>query len=192
MKKVPPQRLPALEQLEAVDADSGLVHVVIDTPRGSRCKYKYDEAKGLFRLSKLLPLGAGFPYNFGFVPTTRGADGDPLDVLVLLEEPVFVGCVVPVRLIGVLQAEQAEQDGQTVRNDRLIGVVETPFNPPEVRSLDQVNPQRLDEIEHFFISYNEMEGRRFRPIGRHGPDQAEQLLKEGRQQVPPKRPKAKR
>jgi inorganic pyrophosphatase len=76
-----------LSRLDAIDPDSGLVNVVIDTPRGSRCKYKYDEKTGLFRLAKLLPLGASFPYDFGFVPSTRGEDGDPLDVLVLVDEP---------------------------------------------------------------------------------------------------------
>jgi inorganic pyrophosphatase len=168
----------ALSRLDA-RADSGLVNVVIDTPRGSRCKYKYDEKAGVLRLSKLLPLGASFPYDFGFIPSTRGADGDALDVLVLLDEPVALGCVVPVRLIGVLQAEQTETSGETVRNDRLLGVVETPYNPPELRSLDELHRQRVDEIEHFFVSYNEMEGRRFRPTGRGGPDLAERLLEEG-------------
>ncbi len=174
---------PALSRLDARDEDSGLVNVVIDTPRGSRCKYKYDEKAGVFRLGKLLPLGATFPYDFGFIPSTRGDDGDPLDVLVLLDEPVALGCVVPVRLIGVLQAEQTEKSGETVRNDRLLGVVQTPYNPPEVQSLDELQKQRVDEIEHFFVSYNEMEGRRFRPTGRHGPDQAERLLEEGRRRA---------
>jgi inorganic pyrophosphatase len=175
----------ALSQLDARDGDSGLVNVVIDTPRGSRCKYKYDEKAGVFRLGKLLPLGASFPYDFGFIPSTRGEDGDALDVLVLLDEPVALGGVVPVRLIGVLQAEQTEKGGETVRNDRLLGVVETPYNPPEVRSLAELHKQRVDEIEHFFVSYNEMEGRRFRPTGRHGPDQAERLLEEGRRRAAP-------
>ncbi len=80
--------------------------IVIDTPKGSRCKYKYDEKTGLLRLSKILPLGACFPYNFGYVPATRGEDGDALDILVLMDEAVFAGCVVPVLLIGVLMAKQ--------------------------------------------------------------------------------------
>lgn len=169
----------AFDQLDALDEKTGLANVVVDTPRGSRCKYKLDEKTGLFRLGKLLPLGAGFPYDFGFLPGTRGEDGDPLDVLILVEESIFVGCVVPVRLIGVLEAEQTESDGQTVRNDRLVGVVETPYNPPEVQSLEEVNERRLDEIEHFFASYNEMEGRRFRPKGRKGPDEARELVQQG-------------
>jgi inorganic pyrophosphatase len=166
-------------QLEAVNGDTGRVNVVIDTPRGSRCKYKYEERSGLFHLSKLLPLGNSFPYDFGFVPSTRGDDGDALDVLVIVDEPVALGCVVPVRLIGVLEAEQTEGNGKTIRNDRLIGSVETSFNPAELESLKGMNKQRLDEIEHFFISYNEMEGRRFRPLGRHGPHRAERLLHQG-------------
>src|SRR5437588_699981 len=96
----------AQTHLEARDPASGLVHVVIDTPRGSRNKFKYDEKLGLFRLSKVLPLGSCFPYDFGFIPSTRAGDGDALDVLVLMDEPAFTGCLLRVRLIGVLQAEQ--------------------------------------------------------------------------------------
>src|SRR5438128_1530614 len=98
------------ESLSPLDPQSGLTTVVIDTPRGSRCKYKYDPRTGLFRVGKLLPLGASFPFNFGYVPGTLGADGDPRDVLVILDEPLAVGCVAPVRLIGILQAEQTDRD----------------------------------------------------------------------------------
>lgn len=170
-----------LAHLPALDPDSGLCNAVIDTPRGSRNKFKYDAKLGLFRLSKILPLGASFPYDFGFVPSTRGADGDPLDVLVLLDEPAFVGCLVGARLIGVIEAEQTEA-GETTRNDRLLAVPETPYNPPQVHTLDELSKNRLDEIEHFFVSYNRMEGREFRPTGRHGPGRAEQLIREGMQQ----------
>ena len=166
-----------LTQLSARDPDTGLVNVVIDTPRGSRNKYRYDEKLGVFRLRKILPLGSSFPYDFGFIPSTRAGDGDPLDVLVLSDEPAFCGCVVPVRLLGVIEAEQTE-NGKTVRNDRLIGVVETPYNRPEVRSLSELSLSRLDEIEHFFISYNEAEGRQFKPLGRHEPHVAEKLIEE--------------
>jgi len=175
--------LSRLGTLDAVDPDSGLVTVVVEAPRGSRCKYKYDETAGLFRLSKLLPLGAAFPYNYGFVPSTRGEDGDPLDILVLTDEPVAVGCVVPVRLVGVFEAEQTETGGRALRNDRLVGAVETPYNSPEVRSLDELGDERLGEVEHFFVAYNEAEGRHFRPVGRHGPDRAERLVEDGRRRA---------
>src|SRR5947207_3463354 len=159
--------LQKLTHVRARDVDTGLVNVIIDTPRGSRKKFKYDEELGLFRLSKELPRGASFPYDFGFIPSTRAEDGDPLDVLVLTDDPAFTGCLVTVRLIGVLQAEQTEK-GKTVRNDRLIGMIETPYNQPEVRSLTDLPPTRLDEIAHFFISYNQAEGREFKPVGRRG------------------------
>jgi inorganic pyrophosphatase len=94
-----------------------------------------------------------------------------------MDEPAFPGCIVPARLIGVLEAEQTE-DGETVRNDRLVAVAETPYNPAEFRSLGDVHPQRLDEIEYFFVSYNRMEGREFQPLARRGADHAQELLEQ--------------
>jgi len=167
-----------LVDLPARDSSTGLVNVIVDTPRRSRNKFKFDEKLGLFRLGKVLPLGASFPFDFGFIPSTRGADGDPLDVLVLTDEPSFAGCLLPVRLLGVIRAEQTEK-GKTVRNDRLIGVVETPYNHPDIHSLGEVGKSCLDEIEHFFVSYNQAEGRQFKPMGRHGTEAANRLVEEG-------------
>jgi inorganic pyrophosphatase len=164
-----------LHQLPTRNPDSGLLNVIVEAPKGCRNKYKYDEQHGLWRLSKVLPLGASFPFDFGFLPSTRGEDGDPVDVLVLLDEPAFPGCIVPARLIGVLEAEQT-QAGKTIRNDRLVAVVETPYNPPPFQSLAEMSVQCLDELEHFFISYNQMEGRQFTPLGRHGPEKAQEVL----------------
>jgi inorganic pyrophosphatase len=166
-----------VSRLPAVDSESGRLNVVVDTPRGSRNKYKFDEDDGQWRLSKVLPLGMSFPYDFGFIPSTRGEDGDPVDVLLLADEPSFPGCVVYARLIGVLEAQQTE-NGKTIRNDRLIAVVETPYNPAEYHSLDEVDQHRLDEIEQFFISYNEMEGKQFKPLARRNQERAQELLKQ--------------
>src|SRR5262249_11451029 len=110
-------------------------------------------------------------------PSTGAEDGHPLGVLPLADEPAFPGCVVPARLIGVLEAEQTE-GGKTVRNDRLVAVVETPYNPAEYRSLDEVSRQRLDEVEQFFVSYNKVEGRQFRPLGRRGADRGREVLEQ--------------
>jgi inorganic pyrophosphatase len=165
---------PSVNELPAVDPGSGRLNVVVDIPEGSRNKYKFDEQHTHWRLSKVL----SFPYDFGFLPSTRGEDGDPLDVLLLMDEPAFPGCVVPARLIGVLEAEQTE-GGKTVRNDRLVAVVETPYNPAEFHSLEEVSRQRLDEIEHFFVSYNQMEGRQFKPLARQGANRARELLEQG-------------
>src|SRR5205814_4515050 len=161
--------------------DGEELNVVIETPKGSRNKYNYDEGLRLFKLGGVLTSGAVFPFDFGFVPSTLGGDGDPLDVLVLMDEPAFAGCLVPARLIGVLQAEQTERDGKTERNDRLIAVAAKSHNHRDVRSLDQVSDSLLAEIEHFFISYNDMKGKEFKPDGRHGPDRARELVEEGAQ-----------
>src|SRR5438105_12030801 len=162
---------PSLIDLPARKEGSNLVRVVIDTPKGSRNKFKYDEEFALFRLSKLLPVGAAFPYDFGFIPSTRADDGDPLDVLVLTEEGLLPGCVVEVRLAGVIEARQSEigKKGRAERNDRLIGEIETPFNPPTIHSLARLGAKRIDEIEHFFVSYNQVEGKRFEPFALRGP-----------------------
>src|SRR4029450_3909061 len=169
---------PALEHLSAREPDSELVRVGIDPPKGSRNKYTYDETLGLYRLSKVLPLGLAFPYDFGFIPSTQAEDGDPLDVLLLGEEALFPGCLVTVRLVGVLQAEQTEH-GKTFRNDRLMGAIETPVNRPVIQTFEDLRSERLEEIEYFFMAYNHLEGRHFKPLGSHGPAMAEQLLADG-------------
>ena len=97
------------------------VMVVIETPKGSPNKLAFEPRYGTFVLKGVLPAGAVFPFDFGFVPSTRAEDGDPLDVLVLMDAPVFPGCIVPSRLVGVIEAEQTE-DGKTERNDRLLAV----------------------------------------------------------------------
>ena len=164
-------------RLGAFNRESGEVNVIVDTPRGSRNKFKYDEEYQLFKLGSVLPSGAVFPFDFGFIPGTRGEDGDALDVLMLIDEPTFVGCLVSVRLIGVIEAEQIE-NGETIRNDRLIAVATESRNHRDVQTLAQLSRNLLDEIEHFFVSY-EAKGKEFRPLGRFGPERAEKIVKAG-------------
>ena len=166
-----------LAALQPKDAKTGLVRVVIDTTRGSRNKLKYEERLGCFQLSRILPAGLVFPHDFGSVPGTRAADGDALDVLVLLEAPTFPGCLVTVKLIGGLAARQTE-DGQTVRNDRLVGAPKTPTNEPAFEHVDELGDVWLKEVENFFVSYNRVQGREFEPMGRLGPDEAAKCLEE--------------
>ncbi|HEX8229290.1 MAG TPA: inorganic diphosphatase [Chloroflexia bacterium] len=168
--------------LPAFDEDSGDLNAIVDTPKHSRNKYEYDEKLRLYKLGGVLPAGAYFPYDFGYVPSTLGGDGDPLDVLILMDEPAFVGCLVPARLIGVIEAEQTERDGETGRNDRLIAVAANSHAHKEVRSLDDISSALVDEIEHFFVSYNEVKGKQFKPLGRYGPERAQQVVERGIQQ----------
>src|ERR1700712_1601399 len=96
--------------------DKGLVNVVIETPRGCQNKFNFDPDMGVFTLGKTLPMGTVFPFDFGFIPQTLGEDGDPLDVLVIMGEPVYPGCLVHTRLLGVLQARQEDKKGKKIRN----------------------------------------------------------------------------
>ncbi|MBA2620350.1 MAG: inorganic diphosphatase [Acidobacteria bacterium] len=166
-----------LDKLTAFDG--GNLNVVIETPKGSRNKYTFDEELKLFKLSGVLPVGNYFPFDFGFVPNTLGEDGDPLDVLVLMDEPAFAGCIVAARLVGVIEANQTERSGETVRNDRLVAVAAKSNIHAHVKSLDDLNDVLVNEIEHFFISYNEAKGKRFEPLGRAGARRAKNLIDAG-------------
>jgi len=173
MKQIAP-----VDMLPAREPRSGRIYVLIDTPAGSRNKYKYDADLGVFRISRVLPVGMQFPYDFGSIPQTRAADGDPLDVLVLGLAPSFPGCLVTARLVGVLHAQQREAE-RTIRNDRLIAVGETPVNRARLRQLRELDPDRLRDIEHFFESYNRRQGREFRITGRGSPRAAHLVLEHG-------------
>jgi len=116
---------------------------------------------GMFRLGGPLPLGNVFPFDFDYIPSTEGDDGDALDILVLMDDPVFTGCLVPAKLIGVLVAEQTE-DSATMRNDGLIGVAAESRNHSNVRFIGDLNSNLVREIERFFISYNETKGKHSR------------------------------
>ncbi len=163
------------EHIPPREPNTRLVNVIIDTPRGSRNKFKFDEELGCFKLSRILPAGHVFPYDFGSIPGTRGEDGDALDMLVFTEEPAFPGCLITVRLIGVIVASQTEK-GRTISNDRLIGVPLTLVNKPAIRELSELGATRLKQIEHFFISYNAAQNRRFVPLRRLGAKHAERVL----------------
>ena len=168
----------ASKSLPAWDSESGLLHVIVDTPKGSATKFKHNAKKDMFTISHVLPPGAAFPFDFGSIPSTAAEDGDPLDVLVLLENPTFPGCLTLVRIVGVLEAKQT-QDGKTQRNDRLIGVARESRAYRDIRSIQDLPKHLLDEIEHFFVSYNEERGRTFRPLGRFGVRRAKAAIRRG-------------
>jgi inorganic pyrophosphatase len=162
--------------------DGDRVNVVIETPKGGRAKMKYDEKAGVFRFEKLLPLGQAFPFDFGFLPSTISGDGDPMDVLLIGEEPSPVGCVVLGKIIGVLEGKQTEK-GRSERNDRILAI------PLDGKSRKPMMPApRVDKalekgIMDFFVSYNALQGKKFVPLGLHGRKRALQLVKNGMQQV---------
>jgi inorganic pyrophosphatase len=167
--------------------DKGLLNVIIETPKGSHNKFDYEPTRRLFCLHKVLPPGSVFPYDFGFVPSTLAEDGDPLDVLVLMEEPAFPGCHVKARLVGVIEAEQIE-DGETIRNDRLIAVAHQTHTYADVQGLSDLPAELVEGIEHFFVSYNELSGKKFKPLGRRGPARARKVVREAERKACKERP----
>jgi len=165
-----------LDPEEATDPE--VVNAVIETAQGCRNKFEYDEVTGHFKLTKVLPAGSQFPYSFGFVPKTLAEDGDPVDILVLADEPIPTGCIVPTRLIGVLEAEQSE-DGKVERNDRLIGVASASHDYSDLRTFKNVSRHLLEEIEHFFVLYHKIDGKKVRILACKGPGAATKVLKAG-------------
>jgi inorganic pyrophosphatase len=151
---------------------------IIETPKGCRNKFDYDPDSSLFILGGLLPEGMMFPFDFGFIPSTLGDDGDPLDILVLMDAPAHVGCLIDVRIIGIIKAKQTE-DGETETNNRLLGVAVHSYNHQDLSSIDDVNKSLLSQIEEFFVSYNKQRGKKFKVTGTGGPKSAIKFLKEG-------------
>jgi inorganic pyrophosphatase len=167
-------------RLKPVDEnDKQLLRVVIETPKGSRNKFAYDPVQHIFELKKVLPAGMTFPYDFGFVPSTIADDDDPIDVLVLMDEPAFPGCVLSCRPVGVMEGEQKGKDGKE-RNDRIIAVEKDAHSFAEVNTLDDLGKQFRRELEQFFVNYHKLTGSDYRVLAMKGPDQARKLVKDGR------------
>jgi inorganic pyrophosphatase len=156
----------------------GLVVVVVETPKGSGNKLKFDPGLGVYRLDRTLPAGMTFPCDFGFIPQTVAEDGDPLDVLVLLDAPVHPGCVVLARLIGLLELEQQDGGkGPWVRNDRVVAVAGGPKGHSSMRSLADVDPFRLEALGSFFEAYHALDGDKVRVTGRKGAGAAKAAIR---------------
>jgi len=161
-----------------LDIKKGTCRAIVETPKGSRNKFDYDPDSNLFMLGGLLPEGMMFPFDFGFIPSTLGDDGDPLDILVLMDAPAHVGCLIEVRLVGVISAEQIE-DGSKATNDRLLGVAIHSYDHEDITTIDDVSKTLLSQLEEFFVSYNKQRGKKFRVTGTGGPKKAIKFLKDG-------------
>jgi inorganic pyrophosphatase len=164
-------------------ANNGVVRVVIETPRGSRTKLKLDPQLQTIIVDKMLPAGMVFPGDFGFIPRTQGADGDPLDALVIAPEPLPSGCLVPCRIIGVVQALQSERKGRSIRNDRYLAVSAVAPEFDYLRKPSDLPDELLAQFEQFFVNYNQQEGRKFRSHGVLGPREALQMLHRAEQKA---------
>ena len=132
-----------LDRLAPID-DDGRLRAVLETPQGSRHKLKYLAEDQTFEVSITLPAGMSMPFDFGFFPGTKAADGDPLDVLVLMDGPAYPGVVVAVRLLGVIEAEQSDDGGEAYRNDRLIAVAHGSTERGNLRRLSDLDDTLAD------------------------------------------------
>jgi inorganic pyrophosphatase len=151
---------------------------IVETPKNRRNKFDYDPESNLFKLGGLLPEGMMFPFDFGFVPSTLGGDGDPLDVMVMMDEPAHVGCLVDVRIIGVIEATQT-QERKTETNDRLLAVAIHSYQHEKVFTLAELSPSLLDQLEQFFVSYNKLRGKKFKLENLGGRKRAAVIIKKG-------------
>ncbi|MES2275207.1 MAG: inorganic diphosphatase [Bacteroidota bacterium] len=153
-----------------------LLTVLVESPKGYGQKFDFDTENQRVKLSKLLPEGLVFPYDFGMIPDTKGDDGDPLDIIVLSEKGTFPGCLLDCRLVGALTAEQTERDGKQMRNDRFIGVSAVSRVFGEVQTLSELPKDILPQLEAFFENYNHQAGKQFRVLERLEAEAANQLL----------------
>jgi inorganic pyrophosphatase len=180
-------RRTSLDQLPTW-AEGGALTVVVESPRGSGVKLKYDAELGAMTLSRPLPLGVVFPFEFGFVPRTRAEDGDPLDAAVLLDTGTFPGTVLHCRPIGVLRASQSQKTAKgRVRNDRLVTIDEEYRRRAHVKDVSDLGARERDEIERFFVAAVALEGKELELLGWGGARAAREAVERAR--VPRRRPK---
>lgn len=152
------------------------VEVMVEIPRGSQNKYEYDHARGVMRLDRVLYSAVHYPTDYGFVLGTRAPDGDPLDALVVVHEPTFPGCVVPVRPVGLL--EMRDEHGG---DEKILAV---PVGDPRfehVRDLGDLGPHWLREIETFFATYKLLEPKQTEVRDWHTLEEAWAMIEQTRQ-----------
>ena len=152
------------------------INAIVETPKGCAAKYNYDERLQMFKLKKILPEGLSFPFHFGFIPFTKAEDGDLVDVLILMDEPSWPGCVIECKLLGVVEAEQTEK-GVTARNDRIIAVPVASHRYHQLTSIFALDAYVVEEIINFLVSYTRLEEKEFKVFGKQGPQYAVDLVK---------------
>jgi inorganic pyrophosphatase len=163
-----------------LDHEALTVRAIIETPPGRRTKFDYDPESGLFALHDVLPAGMAFPMAFGFVPNTLAEDGDPIDIIVLADEDLPVGCLAVVKLLGVIEACQTERDGTQNRNDRLIGRILKSRIYADVHDLDCLGRAMVGELTGFFETYNALKGKHFEVTAISDPARACALIEKTR------------
>lgn len=158
-----------------LDREKHECQAIIETPKGRRNKFKYESDSGMYTLSRVLPQGFIFPFDFGFIPSTAADDDDPLDVIVLMDEPAHVGCLLKIRLIGVIKLIQTEK-GKKTENDRLVGVSVKSFEYDGVDAISDLSDSLIKQITDFLALYNKDSDKQDEVTGVDGPERALELL----------------
>jgi inorganic pyrophosphatase len=151
--------------------EPGLINVLIEIPAGSKNKYEFDKDLQGFILDRVLFSSVQYPYDYGFVPNTLADDGDPLDGMVLMDQPTFPGCIILSRPIGMLEMIDSGD-----RDEKLLCVPEEDPRYKNVKSLSDVAPHRLDEIAEFFKTYKNLEKKVTEILGWKDVDQVKDLI----------------
>ncbi len=157
---------------------SDLIQVIIETPKGSRNKYAFDVDQRIFELKKVLPAGMEFPYDFGFVPSTRAEDGDPVDVLVLMDEPAFPGCLLKCRVVGIIEGQEGKKK-KAERNDRLVAIEVDNHSYARVKHIKDLGKEFVEELEEFFVNYHQLSGKKYHILDVRGPAEAKRRIEDG-------------
>lgn len=148
-----------------------VLNAIIEIPSGSRNKYEYDETYDLFKLDRVLASPMHYPTAYGFVPSTRFSDGDPVDVMILIDEPTFTGCLIEVRPIGVMRMIDAGK-----QDDKIIAVPVTDSHFSHYVTLDSMKPHSREEIKYFYSHYKNLEGLETEFAGWAGIDYASEMI----------------
>jgi len=165
-------------RLQPLDGDQNSIQVIIETPKGSRNKYAFDSKQKIFRLKTVLPAGMTFPYDFGFIPSTTAEDGDPTDVLVLMDEPAFPGCLLKCRIVGIIEGEQGKKKDRE-RNDRIVAIEQENHSYAHVRHITDLGKKFVRELEEFFVNYHCLMNKKYRIVDVKGPNEARRRIQDG-------------
>jgi inorganic pyrophosphatase len=176
-------KLPLIDKVHKTHGGKPSYRCVVEAPRGSTVKFKYDPELQVFVMGKALIKGLTYPFDWGFLPSTLAADGDPLDVMLIHDAASAPGIVIPARLIGVLEVEQREGGERPVRNDRILAVPVKSHREDEIEAVDQLSPRLRKEIEQFFLATAALDDKKLEFHGWHGPARAEERVQQATKRV---------
>ena len=165
-----------LHQIDPGPQCPEIVRMIVEIPKNSNNKYEYDTTLGVFRLDRTLYSPMHYPGDYGFVPGTIAHDGDPMDVLILADEPTFTGCMMEVRPVGVL--DMVDEKGH---DEKIVAFPQGNPRYDPIHTVDQIFPHVRLEIEHFFDIYKELEGKETQIKGWRSPMEARQSIQQARQ-----------